>query len=133
MRTSSLARGPLLITEWNFSGRITQTHADFINGPLSKRASGPFYEVRAIVLSFSCEHFPSRALRALTFVLSHRKRGPKDIPAPFQKSGGAMTALLPPPIAAALACRCFISFSIQLAVQTNIEILNLSAGLSAPI
>ena len=66
MRTSFPCTRTVATHQVDFFGRNTHTHTDLINGPLSKRASGPFAEVRANVLSFfPCERFPSRALRAL--------------------------------------------------------------------
>ncbi len=104
MRTSSLARGPLLLTKWTFSGRITQTHTDLINGPLSKRASGPFYEVRANVLSFfraSVSRLARFARGPLFFHLE--SGGPKDIPAPLPKKWGCHGPPCPPPMPPPLA------------------------------
>ena len=100
MRTSSLAHGQLLLTKWTFSGRITQRHTDLINGPLSKRASGPFYGARErFVCVFFVRAFP--VSRANLCSSTSKVGGTKDIPAPLPKKWGAMAPLaplLPPPL-----------------------------------
>ena len=86
MRTSSFARGPLLLTKWTFMAELRKRIRIYLMD-LYLSAQADHFMVHANVLSvLFMRAFPvSRTSRADLCSSTPKVRGPKDIPAPLRK------------------------------------------------